>query len=606
MQADFFTMQNLDIGSLAGFENDKAIGGHKPERRLQDKSDSFLNTLNKVSAHKDRPRMNERAAEPRQRPVRKPDTDRQDADHMKTRQHDRKATAREQKPGIDDNDDCGREDGTVSERISEKRSNWELLLEAFELEASQAGQVPFIRLANENGQGQPFDNGLGAMDLQALINSLQLGEPLNIANQAQGLPGLSDFIAAVQNHFDGTGLADGSDFNGRLEKLIADLQMITENSDGKGLKAGILEKLQQLLLQVNPMLSNNPAVAGDSAPTDLTVIQTAGAKGESQVLNGGPATTGTVDMDKLMAGLTSANPGNKEGCAGMAPADVQLGQSNSKPAIPGAADPANESQGQKQSDLNSQNPGGNPKFSNHEAPADQQGKYGQQMGGKPDASNPLPLADGAGYNLAVEEARSNMGPQADVTFSNELDAKLPASDVSAKDNTIMPVQGQGPDKATEVSASTREAEMNRGATRSQTLDQIVQKATLLMKNGQHEVRIDLKPEYLGHVRLQITTENQLVTLKVLTEMPMVKEMIESSLHQLKADLQQQGLEIDKLDVTVTRDGNQFEGSGSKMADNRMSSNKDNGSMQGDLAEEEVVPEEHSLKTESESEIDYFV
>ena len=106
MQADFFTMQNLDIGSLAGFESDKAIGGHKLEKRLQDKSDSFLTTLNKVSAHKDRPRMNERAAEPRRRPVREPDTDRHDAHHMKTRQHDRKAPVEERKSSVPEHDDC--------------------------------------------------------------------------------------------------------------------------------------------------------------------------------------------------------------------------------------------------------------------------------------------------------------------------------------------------------------------------------------------------------------------------------------------------------------------------------------------------------------------
>lgn len=281
-------------------------------------------------------------------------------------------------------------------------------------------------------------------------------------------------------------------------------------------------------------------------------------------------------------------------------------QSNSKPGIPGAIDPANNGQGQKQPDINSQNQGGNPSFSNHQAPADQQGKHAPLMGGNPDASYPLSMANNAGFNLAVEAARSNTSPQADVTFNAEIDAKLPSSDVSAKDSSIMPVQGHGADKAVEASASTREAEMSRGTARPQTLDQIVQKATLLMKNGQHEVRIDLKPEYLGHVRLQITTENQLVTLKVLTEMPMVKEMIESSLHQLKADLQQQGLEIDKLDVTVTRDGNQFEGSDGKMADNRTSSNREKSSMQGDLAEEETEAEEPSLKTGSDSEIDYFV
>lgn len=76
-----------------------------------------------------------------------------------------------------------------------------------------------------------------------------------------------------------------------------------------------------------------------------------------------------------------------------------------------------------------------------------------------------------------------------------------------------------------------------------------------IKDGQQEARIDLKPDFLGHVRMQIITENQQVTVKILTEFGFVKDMIENNIQQLKADLQQQGLEVDKLDVSVSRDAN---------------------------------------------------
>jgi flagellar hook-length control protein FliK len=85
------------------------------------------------------------------------------------------------------------------------------------------------------------------------------------------------------------------------------------------------------------------------------------------------------------------------------------------------------------------------------------------------------------------------------------------------------------------------------------MGQIVRRAVIQVRNGQHEARIDLKPEFLGHVRMQVITENQQVTVKILTEFGFVKDMIEKNIQQLKADLQQQGLNVDKVEVSVSRD-----------------------------------------------------
>jgi flagellar hook-length control protein FliK len=94
---------------------------------------------------------------------------------------------------------------------------------------------------------------------------------------------------------------------------------------------------------------------------------------------------------------------------------------------------------------------------------------------------------------------------------------------------------------------------------TQTMEQIVQKAALHLKNGQSEVQLQLKPEYLGQVRMQIITENQQVVIRIVAETPMVKEMLESQGQQLKHDLQQQGLKLDDLEVTVSQHSNPQEG-----------------------------------------------
>jgi flagellar hook-length control protein FliK len=53
--------------------------------------------------------------------------------------------------------------------------------------------------------------------------------------------------------------------------------------------------------------------------------------------------------------------------------------------------------------------------------------------------------------------------------------------------------------------------------------------------------------------LSISTDNQQVTLRILTENPLVKEIIESSAAQLKADLSNQGLQMEQLEVGVNGD-----------------------------------------------------
>ena len=83
----------------------------------------------------------------------------------------------------------------------------------------------------------------------------------------------------------------------------------------------------------------------------------------------------------------------------------------------------------------------------------------------------------------------------------------------------------------------------------------MRRAVFQIKDGQQEARIDLKPDFLGHVRMQVIMENQQVTVKILTEFGFVKDMLENNIQQLKADLQQQGLEVDKIDVSVSRDSN---------------------------------------------------
>jgi len=139
----------------------------------------------------------------------------------------------------------------------------------------------------------------------------------------------------------------------------------------------------------------------------------------------------------------------------------------------------------------------------------------------------------------------------DKVLSDEQGIKVTKVDPPNNENGSLSSHHQSSDKIFETSSSSKNIETVYRDLSSQTIDQIVRRASIQLRNGHNEASIELKPEYLGHIRMQVSTENHQVTVRILAELLPVKEMIENNLHQLKADLQQQGLDVDKLEVSVS-------------------------------------------------------
>jgi flagellar hook-length control protein FliK len=146
----------------------------------------------------------------------------------------------------------------------------------------------------------------------------------------------------------------------------------------------------------------------------------------------------------------------------------------------------------------------------------------------------------------------------DATMGDQLSGKITKVDVGTNDSDLFGSQNQSQEKAGAVTASSKPTDTGHDNLRSQTFEQIVRKAVIYVRNGQHEAKIDLKPEFLGHVRMQITTENHQVTVKIVTELPITKDLIDNNIQQLKSDLQQQGLNVDKLEVSVSNNSDKYE------------------------------------------------
>lgn len=142
--------------------------------------------------------------------------------------------------------------------------------------------------------------------------------------------------------------------------------------------------------------------------------------------------------------------------------------------------------------------------------------------------------------------------------------------------------------------------------------QIVQRMTLKNGRQQSQMVIRLKPDFLGNVRLQVTTEGQQVMVRMDAESTAVKEIVEQNMAHLKAELHQHGLQIEKFDVFV---GNNNDGwsSGQQQAAFRQafkhSGQPFNGAQPDDESSDRSGDSDNHgprARTISTSEVDYFV
>jgi hypothetical protein len=76
---------------------------------------------------------------------------------------------------------------------------------------------------------------------------------------------------------------------------------------------------------------------------------------------------------------------------------------------------------------------------------------------------------------------------------------------------------------------------------------------IVRDGGDGEIRLILKPETLGNVRIRITINNNSVEGRIVVENNSVKELFDASLDNLKASLRQEGFQSASLEVSV---GNQ--------------------------------------------------
>lgn len=133
-------------------------------------------------------------------------------------------------------------------------------------------------------------------------------------------------------------------------------------------------------------------------------------------------------------------------------------------------------------------------------------------------------------------------------------ANIPA-DEAAQNNAF----SSGLRAVTDLSRPGLESLLPQGTDRSlpvnhrEVLEQIVQKAELLLRNNASEMKIDLKPEFLGKMTISIAVEEGVLTARFMAENQQVRQMLEANMNSLRQTLEAQGVRVEKTEVNVYLD-----------------------------------------------------
>ena len=426
-----------------------------------------------------------------------------------------------------------------------------------------------------NPSGFQFVQGPGAKDITSFLSgSLSIAGDQNEAS-TDGKSGLFEKLEAVIKQFEAV---SENKYAPEIRNLIEQFNTILGGDSAKIVKtaemANIIQKLAHFSASV-PGEWNRPyqtMLPADSSQTaNLTPAENTSSLNLVNVLTGATQPPqGSSNTLFEQSSLENSNLGNNTKGKQV---ETRTEVSGMPKAVPGAVNASALIKGNEQtlSPMPEANEIKSPKTGQKEMIGLH---LDQRLGGEFNQNNSAPVAPAKAsvqQNNAIFQNAEAVNLKTDGSTADAAAGKMAHPESGNQENGFSSGgQQQNELKASERAYLNEHSEMVQKKFRTQTLDQIVQKAALQLKNGQNEVQINLKPDFLGQIRMQIITDSQQVTVRILAEFPAVKELIETNAHQLRSELQSHGLDIDELEVSVSQhpdrqvaDQNQADGSAGK-------------------------------------------
>jgi flagellar hook-length control protein FliK len=132
--------------------------------------------------------------------------------------------------------------------------------------------------------------------------------------------------------------------------------------------------------------------------------------------------------------------------------------------------------------------------------------------------------------------------------------------------------------------------------------------SLALKNGAHEVRLQLKPETLGEIKMQIRIEGDVVAARINVESQQVRQIVESNMQSLKDALAEHNLQAGAFDVNVGKGFGDNGHSGAMQADagnKRASGNGSADSSDESADQAEIAAGDETGRRFGKNTIEYF-
>jgi flagellar hook-length control protein FliK len=159
-------------------------------------------------------------------------------------------------------------------------------------------------------------------------------------------------------------------------------------------------------------------------------------------------------------------------------------------------------------------------------------------------------------NIVVNPAAVKAVPQQSTAkagndFSNSLKtaATLSAKSANANQNQV----GHGADAKSSISKAFKGSgtEQTQRTRQAEIIKQIVRSAKMNLQNGKQEMKLMLKPEHLGWLKVKMNVDGQKVTAVITAESEQVKGVLEKNIVQLQTSLQNSNLRVNQIVVEVS-------------------------------------------------------
>lgn len=147
-------------------------------------------------------------------------------------------------------------------------------------------------------------------------------------------------------------------------------------------------------------------------------------------------------------------------------------------------------------------------------------------------------------------------------------------------------------------------------TAKDVFDQIVTGMKVEVSEGTSKMMLQLEPEHLGKIALDLQTKNGVLTGQFIAETEAVKEIIEANLSQLKTQLANQGIEVSEIEITVGssdsyftgEDGNNFNGEQNKNSSKKRHLGNVNGVFADNISDDKMMVEDTVVMENSSIEL----